>query len=139
MNEEIQRQTGVEANFDLSAWVAGANLSAQEGFISALCDAQVQSGLTVQEAADRIGAPVEAVMQALVGDSDLNLTEIRHLAIALDAIVEFRVTNARELLKANGRSLSKEIATTAAWDELPPAEGQSEWDLITVDRFQTSN
>lgn len=119
------RNQDSEIAVDLSSWVASINLHAQEGFLEALGVAQERSGISVEQAAERIGASVEAITQALTGGTDLNLSEIRHLAIALDAIVEFRVTNAHEAWRANRVQQTADAIAEVAWDELPKADDLS--------------
>lgn len=72
-------------------FVADANLDQQEALVRGICTAQAESGRSVEELAALVGADPELIARAISGEDDLSLTEIRHIAVALNMVVGYRV------------------------------------------------
>lgn len=79
---------------DLS--LAQANVLAQQEMIQQLEAARIVSGRSVDEVAALLGVEPSMVQQSLSGERDLTLTELRLLAFAVDAVVEYEVESTAE-------------------------------------------
>lgn len=71
--------------------LATINYEAQEWLTRELHSAFQMSGLSVEELATALDLPIETARQWLSGDVDLSMSDLRHLATALDAHVTYRV------------------------------------------------
>lgn len=71
--------------------IAYSNLKAQEQLLTDLKATRIKNGVTEQEAADFIGITLEVFQSAENGGVGLNLTELRHLALAAGAKLSYIV------------------------------------------------
>lgn len=74
--------------------LATANYESQEWLTRELHGAFLTSGMTVRELASELDLPPEVAKAWLSGDVDLSLSDLRHLATAMDAHVTYRVESA---------------------------------------------
>ena len=97
--------------------VARANLRIQREMVARFREIRESSGLSTSELADQLGATSEMVEAIESFEYDLSLTEIRHIAIALKAIVEVRVhiATAEHYAKTARRTLEELIETRRIW------------------------
>lgn len=71
--------------------VARANLRFQRDMVNQFRSIRESAGLSPAQLADQLGATEKMINSIEDFEYDLSLTEIRHLALALDAIVEVQV------------------------------------------------
>jgi hypothetical protein len=106
MRGEVSRRAD-RRNVTADQLAARANLSSQRAMVRTLAQIREASQMSEAALAEAIGATEEIVEQIENFEYDLSLTELRHLAIALDAIVEVKVyaRNAAEYTRSVHRQL----------------------------------
>lgn len=80
---------------DLFHWAAQCNIAHNEGLFDALLVALTESGVPREEVAHRLGIDLDALDDALSGQTDMTLTELRMLSSASEVVVKFQVEPAR--------------------------------------------
>lgn len=87
-----QQQDGVDMSDSSSAEVVSdLNNLAQMQLVSQLQAAREARKLTRSQVAECLGATEEMVEDIEMGHYELNLSELRHYAFAIDAVVDYRV------------------------------------------------
>ena len=76
--------------------LTAANLDAQADLIIQLERARIISGRTIDQVAELLGIESELAQSILKGERDLTLHELRLLAFAADAVIEYEVEAASE-------------------------------------------
>lgn len=74
--------------------LATANYESQEWLTRELHGAFLTSGMTVNKLAEELELSTEVAIAWLSGDVDLSMSDLRHLATAMDAHVTYRVESA---------------------------------------------
>lgn len=88
----VQQQDGVDMSDSSSAEVVSdLNNLAQMQLVSQLQAAREARKLTRSQVAECLGATEEMVEDIEMGHYELNLSELRHYAFAIDAVVDYRV------------------------------------------------
>lgn len=88
----VQQQDGVDMSDSSSAEVVSdLNNLAQMQLVSQLQAAREAKKLTRIQVAECLGATEEMVEDIEMGHYELNLSELRHYAFAIDAVVDYRV------------------------------------------------
>lgn len=95
--------------------LAVVNATAQEALTEGLHNAFLKSGRSLEDVADQLRVAPEIVEAALRGVRDLTLTEIRLLALAVNAFVRYQVTPVSASQEA---SFPKEW-TAGLWHDSP--------------------
>lgn len=96
--------------------LAASNYEAQEHLIRELRNAFQMSRLTLEELADELELSTEDALAWISGEVDLTLSELRHLANAVDAQVTYRVGALRTMYA----SRIAEVQSNAPWLETEP-------------------
>lgn len=122
MGSDVERH--VEAT---TLWAAKSNVRAQERLLEMIACVQEDQEFSDQKVADRLGIDLAYLREALLHPADLTLAELRLLATACEAVIEYNVTSAREHRRALeyarvARSLSAE------WRESAP---QRDFGIVT--------
>lgn len=110
------------------AWIASSNQGAQEQLLLGFAIAMDDGNYSLAMVADSVGATPDVVEAALSGATDLNLTEIRHLAIAMNSVVEYRVVRAADIEDRQARFLAVSGLSELGWEEMPQ--------VVSFDRSQ---
>lgn len=84
---------------DHSWWAASAAVVAQERLLSDICAAQSVSGNPIEVISERLGISPDEVRDALSGQTDLTLTELRYLSTACDVVIRYTVYPAAQVHK----------------------------------------
>ncbi|MCE0510383.1 hypothetical protein LVJ59_15140 [Microbacterium sp. KKR3/1] len=79
---------------DLFHWSAQCNIAHNEGLFDALLEALTHAGVPREEVAERLGIDLDTLADALSGQTDLTLTELRMLSSASEVIIKFEVESA---------------------------------------------
>ncbi len=124
----ITRRHDLHADF--RAWVADSNLAMQTLFARDLAMACRNSEVSAETVAERLGVDLSTARDAMTGTLDLTLTEIRHLAIAAELVVEYRVTPARHLALTEIAGAAVDGILDALWVDVP--DEADETDIRTV-------
>ncbi|MFZ4894189.1 hypothetical protein ACL9RL_07045 [Plantibacter sp. Mn2098] len=74
------------------SYAADSILNAQRGLFASLRRAFDVSGLQIDAVARKMGIDSDSLASILEGSVNLNLTELRHLSIAMDTLISYRVT-----------------------------------------------
>lgn len=74
--------------------IADRNLHAQSGLLTALKSVRTGKGMGVEEAAAIMGVETDVFEAIEDGRMELNLTELRHYAYSVGAVVDFDVVPA---------------------------------------------
>lgn len=99
--------------------VARANLRFQKEMVNKFREIRDSSGLSPEDLADHLGATKDMIEAIENFEYDLSLTEIRHLAIALNAIVEVQVhiSTAEEYVKTANQHLAELLDVGKLWQQ----------------------
>ncbi|WP_405475703.1 helix-turn-helix domain-containing protein [Paenarthrobacter ilicis] len=89
-NPNSDREVAHGRNAD-SQLVSDANNNSQHRLLFDLVRAREARGRTVEEVAEILGTTLDTVEDIESGDYEPNLTELRHYAYAIEAVIEFRV------------------------------------------------
>lgn len=76
---------------DLFHWAAQCNIAHNEDLFDALLGALNRAGVPRAEVAQRLGIDLDTLEEALSGQADLTMTELRMLSSASEVIVKFEV------------------------------------------------
>jgi|GEM_PF-5667873 hypothetical protein len=115
--------TGNQPFSDEQIALAASNYEAQVWLVGALKRAFKMSGLSIEDLALELDLDLETATGWIHGDVDLTLSELRHLANAVDAKVAYRVEPIRN--RYVGRF--KDISERTEW---APVEVGSNWVAI---------
>lgn len=114
----------------ISQLVSEANYSYQLRLVEALKVARSESGRSLQEVADLLGAPQELVRDIESNDYEMNLSELRQFAFAVDSVIEFRVhAGAAAALT----SVQRIIERSGGWDSLWQRHTSRSWSSARAD------
>ncbi|WP_284752635.1 hypothetical protein [Arthrobacter sp. efr-133-R2A-120] len=81
-----------QSDDDAAQSLADVNLGAQEHLWEALSAARVDSGLTHEQVATRLGVTAELAKAIGEGRIDVTLGDLREFAFAVDAVVAYKVS-----------------------------------------------
>ncbi|WP_426621980.1 helix-turn-helix domain-containing protein [Microbacterium sp. As-52] len=93
---------------DLFHWSAQCNIAHNERLFDVLVAALDRAGVSREEVARRLGIDVDTLEDALAGQTDLTLTELRLLSSASEVVIKFEVEAARdERVRMSQRALNE--------------------------------
>lgn len=79
--------------------LASALIQNQKDFVDQLKQVRIQKGISIEEIARKVGAEVEIIEAIEDGSWDMSMTEVRHMAIALEVEVVYSVSTPDNLEK----------------------------------------
>lgn len=124
----LQRQLRSEM-VTTQALIAQYNLHAQKQMIAALAEIR-QASMSQERLAELLGASTEMVRQIESFEYDLNFTEVRHLALALDSLIEIKVLARNAVEHADKlREEISELVQQTSWS----------WNVKSVEKSASFN
>lgn len=91
----------ITSQHDRAHVAARANIAAQNQLIRSLREFRLTAGVTVEDVARQCGTSGQIIEDIESGDWEMNLTELRHYANSVGAVVSFYVEGAEVATRAH--------------------------------------